>query len=98
MTSAIWPSSQKLTLEMLNVLAESPAGLEVSAIDSQTCKKVQLDSGLHEVIRQGNRTEIQYRLAWVRTKAKGQGLIERTESRRWKITAKGLEFARSNSH
>ena len=34
--------------------------------------------------REKSRTELQYRLAWARTKAKGAGLIVRDGARTWK--------------
>ena len=41
----------------------------------------------------GGRTEFSYRLAWLRTKLKSQGLIERAGYRRWRLTPNGVERA-----
>jgi restriction system protein len=42
-----------------------------------------------QTIHSGGRSELEYRLAWARTKAKELGLIELTSRKTWKITDLG---------
>ena len=46
---------------------------------------LEINSELATQIRSGNRTEVKYRLAWCRTKAKQQGLVERKPPNTWKL-------------
>jgi hypothetical protein len=79
------PTSTELTSSLLKILAQHPGGLTVREIDQAVIKDLEITSELVKQIRSGNRTEIQYRLAWCRTKAKKAMLIDRTGPSSWKL-------------
>jgi len=79
------PTSNELTTTLLKVLAEHPNGLTVRELDQAVIKSLDLSSEITSKIRSGNRTEIQYRLAWCRTKAKKAKLIDRNSPSSWKL-------------
>ena len=84
-----WPTSAELTEAFLRVLSRSGGSATVTELDLGVIEEIKLSTTLLEVKRSGNRGEIQYRLAWVRTKAKQNGLVTREVDRNWKITDKG---------
>jgi restriction endonuclease Mrr len=84
MTSKM-PTSSELNSSLLKILAQHSSGLTVREIDQAVIQDLGISSELANQIRSGNRTEIQYRMAWCRTKAKKQGLIERMSPNTWKL-------------
>lgn len=84
MTSKM-PTSSELSASLLKVLEKHPNGLSVNEIDKAVIQDLGISTELANLIRSGNRTEIKYRLAWCRTKAKKQGFIERISSNMWKL-------------
>jgi restriction endonuclease Mrr len=84
MTSKM-PTSSELNSSLLKILAQHSSGLTVREIDQAVIQDLGISSELANQIRSGNRTEIQYRMAWCRTKAKKQGLIERMSPNAWKL-------------
>ncbi len=85
MTSKL-PTSVELSASLLKVLAQHPNGLTVREIDQAVIQDLGISSELANQIRSGNRTEIQYRMAWCRTKAKKAKLIDRTGPSSWKLS------------
>lgn len=79
------PSSVELRDALLQVLTGATTSLSTKEIDQAVCVHLNLTTEQKAVIRSGNRTEIAYRLAWERTRAKSKGLIERTSARMWKL-------------
>ncbi len=79
------PTSAELSTSLLKILALHPNGLTVSDIDQAVIQDLGVSMELANQIRSGNRTEIKYRLAWCRTKAKKQGLVERKSPNTWKL-------------
>ena len=79
------PTSIELNTSLLKILAQYPSGLTVREIDQAVIQDLEISSELANQIRSGNRTEIKYRLAWCRTKAKQQGLVERKPPNTWKL-------------
>ena len=79
------PTSSELSASLLKILAQHPDGLTVGDIDQAVIPDLGISSELANQIRSGNRTEIKYRLAWCRTKAKKQGLVERKSPNTWKL-------------
>jgi len=79
------PTSVELSASLLKILAQHPSGLTVHEIDQAVIQDLGISSELANQIRSGNRTEIKYRLAWCRTKAKQQGLVDRTSHNTWKL-------------
>jgi restriction endonuclease Mrr len=79
------PTSVELSTSLLKILDQHPNGLTVREIDQAVIQDLGISSELASQIRSGNRTEIQYRLAWCRTKAKKAKLIDRTGPSSWKL-------------
>jgi len=79
--------SQALVLEaMLEALKQSKEGLHIRDIESEVAKRLSLSKPQREIIHKGKRTLLGYKLAWARTAAKKQGLIESPKNSIWKIT------------
>ena len=88
----IWPSSSELTKAILEVLVKFEGSATVEQLDKEVIDLLNLSSELKSKMRSGNRSEIQYRLAWVRTKAKQKGLITRESPKFWRITLEGRKL------
>lgn len=84
-----WPSSSELTEALLRALAKLGGAVNVIDLDREVLKGINLSESQLQLKRSGNRTEIQYRLAWIRTKAKQNGLVTKEANRLWRITDKG---------
>jgi len=80
-----FPDSATLEASVLNAIKELGGAAKTNEIDSFVIKALELTHEQISQIRSGNRTEIQYRLAWVRTKAKNRGLIEKSPNNHWKL-------------
>jgi restriction system protein len=89
----IWPSSSELTKAVLEVLVKLGGSATVEQLDKEVAELFDLSDELKSKMRSESRSEIQYRLAWVRTKAKQKGLITRESPKFWKITIEGRELA-----
>lgn len=85
-----FPDSATLEAAVLNAIKEFGGVAKTNEIDAFAVKALELTQEQISQIRSGNRTEIQYRLAWVRTKAKNRGLIERAPNNHWKLVEKLL--------
>jgi repressor of nif and glnA expression len=84
-----WPSSKVLEQKLLEILIEQQSSLTAKQIDEILIPKLDLSNELLLKMRSPNRSEIRYRLAWVRTKARQKGLIEKSSNLGWKVTSKG---------
>ena len=81
----IFPDSATLNKALIAVLTAAPSPLKDHEIDKGVIQLLNLTDEVAGAIRDGNRTEIQYRLAWCRTKAKKANLIERLPQGSWLI-------------
>ena len=84
-----WPTSRELTDALLRVLIKLGGSVSVIDLDREVLNGINLSESQLQMKRSDNRTEIQYRLAWIRTKAKQNGLVTREANRVWRITDKG---------
>ena len=84
-----WPTPSELTVELLKVLKKFEGKATVDQIDLEVRNNLNLNEELSKIMRYENRSELQYRLAWTRTKAKQKGLVTRTAPGIWEITEKG---------
>lgn len=91
-----WPTSAELTKAFLLALSEIGGTGNVTDLDKLTIESIKLSPELIAIKRSGTRGEIQYRLAWIRTKAKQNGLVIREVGKNWKITEKGMEYLSLN--
>lgn len=80
-----FPDQKELEESVIRALKANQGQATSKAIDEFVINDLKLTQEQRSRIRQGSRTEIQYRLAWVRTKAKSKGIIERTGSATWKL-------------
>lgn len=71
---------------MIRVLTKAGKPLSNSEIEAGVIVELNIPSNLSAEIHSGNRTELQYRLAWARTKAKSTGLIVSPARETWSIT------------
>lgn len=53
-------------------------------IEKFVVKELSISESAQKIPREKSRTELQYRLAWARTKAKGAGRIVRDGTKTWK--------------
>lgn len=53
-------------------------------IEKFVVQELGISDDAQKIPREKSRTELQYRLAWARTKAKGAGLIVRDDTKSWK--------------
>jgi hypothetical protein len=65
---------------LMRVLARRDATLKSRDLDELVARELQITPEQNAIIHSGSRTEFSYRMAWIRTKAKKKGLIERDES------------------
>ena len=79
------PKYQDLISPMIRVLTEAGKPLSNSEIEAGVIAELNIPSNLSLTIHSGNRTELQYRLAWARTKAKSSGLIVSPARETWSI-------------
>ena len=80
-----YPDSARLEASVLKAIQSNGGIASSNEIDVFVFKDLNLTQEQISQIRTGTRTEIKYRLAWVRTKAKNRGLIEKTENRHWRL-------------
>lgn len=80
-----FPSNEKLNSALLQGLKELGGKGSVSEIDAKVAEILALPSELTSTLRAGNRTEFQYRMAWVRTRAKKKGDIDRVATKIWTL-------------
>ena len=79
------PKYQDLISPMTRVLTDAGKPLSNSEIEAGVIAELNIPSNLSSVIHSGNRTELQYRLAWARTKAKSSGLILSPARETWRV-------------
>ncbi len=81
------PTNEKLTQALLSALKNLGGEAMVPELDKEVISILEIPAEVAQIIRSGNRTELQYRLAWVRTKAKKNGLITNPSSKKWKLVS-----------
>ena len=85
------PKYQDLISPLLQVLSAAGKPLSNDEIELAIIAKLDIPIDLASKVHSGRRTELQYRLAWARTKAKTSGLITSTKRETWNITTTGAE-------
>jgi restriction system protein len=85
MTSIPMPTGDELQDSVLKAL-EAHGGKATNAeILRWTIENLKLSKLQLEVMRAGNRSEVEYRLAWARTRASKQGRIYRSGPSTWAL-------------
>lgn len=77
------PKPQDLASTVFLVLVSAGKPMANSEIEQAVIKELNIPTHLIGTVRSGNRTELQYRLAWARTYAKSKGMIRRTSPNTW---------------
>jgi len=86
MNNTPMPTSAELERAVLEALASKGGTATNSEIYNWVISKI--SQSQLEIMRSGNRTEIEYRLAWARTRASKKGLIHRNGPSSWALTTK----------
>jgi restriction system protein len=79
------PKYVDLVDPLIQILAEAGKPLSNSEIEAAIIKRMGIPESLTIQIHSGSRTELQYRLAWARTKAKSTGKIVSTKRETWAL-------------
>lgn len=79
------PKYQELIPTLIKVLEEAGRPMTNSEIEVSIIKELGIPTSLSTTIHKGKRTELQYRLAWARTKAKNSGVITSTKRETWAL-------------
>jgi restriction system protein len=80
------PKYQDLIPAVVMVLTVAGKPLTNSEIETRVIQELGIPAELTAVIHSGKRTELQYRLAWARTKAKADGLICNPARETWTLS------------
>ena len=83
------PKYQDLITPMLRSLDLDGTEVSISEIEKKVISILGIPETLSREIHSGNRTELQYRLAWARTKAKASGWISTSKREFWGLTESG---------
>ena len=79
------PSQAVIIEAMLNALKENKEGMHIIEIETEVAKLLSLTKSQMEIVHKGKRTLLGYKLAWARTSAKKQGLIESPKNSVWRV-------------
>ena len=82
-----FPSQALIKEAMLELLKNSKNGMHIKEIESGVADRLSLSKLQIEVMHKGKRTLLGYKLAWARTAAKKDGLIESTGRSVWKLVS-----------
>lgn len=72
---------------VVKVISEAGNPLTNSEIEARVIRELGIPEPLTKIIHSGTRTQLQYRLAWARTKAKSDGLIRSTARETWTVAS-----------
>jgi restriction endonuclease Mrr len=78
-----FPSNESLLLAMIEILKNENDSLHVNEIELRIIKYFNIDSESASKVRNGNRTELGYRLAWARSKGKAMGVLISPKHSHW---------------
>jgi len=88
MNNTPMPTSAELESAVLKALESNGGSATNAEIYQWVIINLKISQSQLDVMRSGNRSEIEYRLAWARTRASKQGLIYRNGPSSWSLTAK----------
>ena len=80
------PRYQDLIPALVKVIANAGKPISNAEIELRMIQELSIPAHLVSIIHSGKRTELQYRLAWARTKAKSEGLIISPARETWTIS------------
>ncbi len=79
------PSSDLLMQAIVACLKSNPRLMHIDEIEQFVRQYLNISQEAANVIRKGKRTELAYKLAWARSKAKSAGLICSPKYSHWEI-------------
>lgn len=82
------PTSAELESAVVKALESKGGSSTNSEIYQWVISNLNISPSQQEIMRSGNRSEIEYRLAWARTRASKKGLIHRNGPSSWALSAK----------
>lgn len=85
MSQKVFPTVPELIDALVSVLGNASNPLTNDEITKEVIAYLGLPLETTELIHSGGRTELDYRLAWARTKASKQGLIRHAAPATWAI-------------
>jgi len=88
MNNTPMPTSAELESAVLKALESKGGNSTNTEIYQWVVINLKISQSQLEIMRSGNRSEIEYRLAWARTRASKKGLIHRNGPSSWALTIK----------
>ena len=82
------PKSQHLVGVVVEAIKSNNGEASLAQIESYVINKLSIPEDLVQILHSGTRSELAYRLAWARTKAKSSGLIDKAGNGSWKLVGK----------
>ena len=87
------PAYNEMMTELFQAIKDLGGSGTINEIDQKTIEILQLPPDVTDFPHgDGNKTEVEYRLAWTRTYMKKVGLLENSSRGIWALTAKGREL------
>ena len=83
--SAQLPKSDALLKAVISCLKSNSGAVHIDAIEKYVRQNLKISDEAASVIRKGKRTELAYKLAWARSKAKSEGLIKSQKYSYWEL-------------
>jgi len=83
------PRYQEMIEPMVGLLCNAGKPLTNSEIEQGIINQLGISIELASLIHSGKRTQLQYRLAWARTKAKSLGYVSSPARETWEVTTQG---------
>lgn len=90
------PKYDKLFNPLLTAMKNLGGSARNSEIENEVVKILHLNNSDVNEIHKGNRTKLDYNLAWARTYLKRFGIIKQSERSVWYLTPKGLDTTKLN--
>lgn len=82
------PKSQHLVEVVVEAIKSNKGEATLIQIESYVIEKLSIPEALVQILHSGTRSELAYRLAWARTKAKSAGLIDKAGNGKWRLVDK----------
>ena len=88
MNNTPMPTSAELERAVLEALASNGGTATNSEIYNWVISNLEISQSQLGIMHSGNRSEIEYRLAWARTRTSKKGLIDRNGPSLWSLKTK----------
>lgn len=85
MTKQGLPNSDQLEKAVIESITNLGGNANNAEIFNWVVKSLAISDELLGIMRSGNRSEVEYRLAWARTRASKKGLIHRSGPSQWSL-------------